>query len=151
MTRPARLTRMQAHAEALEFVFVTDGAAVPVTVDLQPRTAHALRHLQALHANADGCQGAPPTQPHVDLLLRALRSVGGDPHCVLVRPGPCPAFWLQVTGSHGTKDLDLDVLDAACLLMSRRLAVKLLPMPPADWDQALRRLIADYEQPPPTH
>lgn len=151
MTRPARLARMRAHAEALEFVFVTDDAAVPVTVELPPRTAHALRHLHALHAHADGCQGAPPMQLH-DLLLRALRSLVGEPTCVLVRPGPCPAFWLQVTGAHGTKDLDLDVLDAACLLMSpHKVAVELLPTPPADWDQALRRLIAENEQPPPTH
>lgn len=150
MTRPARLARMQAHAEALEFVFVAEDAPVPVAVELQPRTAHALRHLHALHAHADGCQGAPPMQRHVDLLLRALRSVGGEPTCVLVRPGPCPAFWLEVTGAHGTKELDLDVLDAACLLMSRKVAVKLLPMPPADWDQALRRLIGGLEGPPPT-
>lgn len=149
MSRPARLAGMQARSDSLTIVFVTDDAEVPVTVALQPSTAHALRHLHALHAHADGCRSSPSTQLHVDLLLRALRSVGGEPTCMLVRPGACPAFWLQLTGAHGTKDLDLDVLDAACLLMSRKVTIQLLPTRTGDWDEALRRLIADDEGPPP--
>lgn len=147
MTRPARLAMMQAHRDSLSIVFVSHEDEVPVTVALQPSTAHALRHLYALHAHADGCRPSPPTQLHVDLLLRALRSVGSRPICVLVRPGPYPAFWLQLTGAHGIQDLHLDVLDAACLLMSRKIAIQLLPARPEDWDEALQRLLADHDGP----
>lgn len=46
---------------------------------------------------------------------------------MLVRPGPCPAFWMQLTGAHGTEALDLDVLDATCLLTLRKVPIQLLP------------------------
>lgn len=44
-------------------------------------------------------------------------------------PGPCPAFWLLIAGTPGTRELPLDVLDASCLLMSRRVAVELIDHP----------------------
>lgn len=146
MSRPARLVAMHAHSESLTILLGTEDAEVPVTVGLQPTTVHALRHLQALHAHADGCQASPPTQLHVDLLIRALGCLGGRPTCVLVRPGSCPAFWLRVTGSPGTRELHLDVLDATCLLLSRRVAVELVDDPETDWDEALRQLVADREK-----
>lgn len=147
MSRPARLVAMHAHPDSLTILLGTEDAEVPVTVGLQPTTAHALRHLHALHAHADGCQASPPTQLHVDLLIRALRCLGGRPACVLVQPGPCPAFWLRVAGTPETRDLHLDVLDAAYLLMSRRVAVELIDHPTTDWDHALRQLVADEEEP----
>lgn len=90
MTRPARLVGMHAHTESLTILLGTDDAEVPVTVGLQPTTAHALRHLHAVHAHGDGCQASPPVQLHVDLLIRALQCLGGRPTCVLVRQGPAP-------------------------------------------------------------
>lgn len=147
MTRPARLVAMQAHQNRLTILFGTDDADVPVTVGLASTTAHALRHLYALHAHADGCHNSPPAQLHVDLLVRTLRTLDSRPVCVLVRPGPCPAFWLRVAGADGHRDLRLDLLDAACLLMSRRVAIELLPTPQADWDRALRRLVAEQDEP----
>ena len=146
MSRPARLIAMHVHAHSLTILLGTDDAEIPVTVGLQPTTAHALRHLHALHAHADGCQASPPIQLHVDLLIRALRCFGGRPTCVLVRPGPCPAFWLRVAGTPGTRELHLDVLDTTCLLMSRRVAVELIDHPETDWDQALRQLVAEREE-----
>jgi hypothetical protein len=146
MSRPARLVAMHAHPDSLTILLGTEDAEVPVTVGLQPTTAHALRHLHALHAHADGCQTSPPVQLHVDLLIRALRCLGGQPACVLVRPGPCPAFWLRLDGAAGTRELHLDVLDATCLLLSRRVAVELIEEPATDWDEALRRLVADREE-----
>jgi hypothetical protein len=146
MSRPARLVAMHAHPTSLTMLFGTGDVEVPVTIGLQPTTAHALRHLHALHAHVDGCRASPPVQLHVDLLVRALGCLGGRPTCVLVRPGPCPAFWLRVDGTPGTRELHLDVLDAVCLLLSRRVAVELTGTPETDWDQALRRLVADQEE-----
>lgn len=147
MSRRARLVAMHAHPDSLTILLGTDDVEVPVTVGLQPTTAaHALRHLHALHAHADGCQASPPLQLHVDLLIRALQCLGARPACVLVRPGPYPAFWLRVAGTTGTRELHLDVLDATCLLMSRRVAVELIDHPQTDWDHALRQLVTDQEE-----
>lgn len=147
MSRPARLVAMHADPERLTILLGTEDAEIPVTVGLQPTTAHALRHLQALHAHADSCKASPPIQPHVDLLIRALGCLGGHPTGVLVRPGPRPAFWLRVTGGPGARDLSLDVLDATFLLLSRRIPVELLDHPDTDWDEAFRQLVADQQQP----
>jgi hypothetical protein len=38
------------------------------------------------------------------------------------------------------------VLDATCLLLSRRVAVELVEEPMADWDEALRQLVAEREE-----
>lgn len=135
MSRPACLVAMHAHPESLKILLGTEDAEVPVTIGLQPATAHALRHLHALHAHADGCQASPPIALFVDLHIRALGCLGGRPTCVLVRPG-CPAFWLRVAGSPGTRELHPDVLDATCLLLARRVAVELVDHPETAWDEA---------------
>jgi len=51
----------------------------------------------------------------------------------MVRPGTPPAFWLRLPTADGARDIDLDVLDAVGLLVSRRMpAVVTAPTPPAD-------------------
>lgn len=145
MSSPATVVAIRAHPGSLTMLFGTDGVEVPVTVGLQPTTEHALRHLYALHAHASGCHASPAVQLHVDLLIRSLRCLGGRAACVLVRPGRYPAFWLRIAGPDRTDDLPLDVLDATCLLMSRRVPVVLLDRPAADWDDALRQLVADQD------
>lgn len=146
MSRPARLVAMHAHTGSLTILLGTGNGEVPVTVGLEPSTAHALRHLHALHAHVDACQASTSTQLHVDLLIRALGCVGGRPTCLLVRPGPRPAFWLRVAGAPGTRELHLDVLDATCLLLSRRVAIELVGEPDRDWDEALRHLVAERHE-----
>lgn len=148
MSRPARLVAMHAHPDNLTILLGTDDAEVPVTVGLQPTTAHALRHLHALHAHTDGCHASPPIQLHVDLLIRALDCLGGHPSSVLVRPGPPSRLLAPRRRPPGTRELHLDVLDATYLLMSRRVPVELIDHPKTDWDHALQQLLADQEERP---
>jgi hypothetical protein len=136
--RCASLAAVRADAEALSLLFRTSGGEVPVTVPLDLRTAQALRHVHGLHGHT--CHGAPDV--HVGLLLRAVEAVGGAVTRVVVRPGAEPAFWLRVGDADGWTELDLDVLDAASLLLSRRVPVELVDVPEGTWDGALVALLA---------
>lgn len=149
MTRhpqPAKLVELRAHDACLTVILDTQRGHVPVDVQLQPMTAHALGHLYALHAHAPGCGAG--VEVHVDLLLRCIGSLGALPATVVVRDGSPPAFWLRLLRPcAGEIHLDLNILDAVCLLMSHRLPIQLeRGGPDTDWDAALRGLHDDLKR-----
>jgi hypothetical protein len=143
----AELLGLHVNATSIRFVFLTEADEVWVELPLTPAAYHALGHLAAVHGHDPGCASAPAV--HVDLLLRALAASDTRPACVVVRVLDRPKVWLRLIGRRGPVDLDLNVLDAFCLLTSRRIAVRLeRPVPPepddtaaGDWDAALRRLL----------
>lgn len=137
----AVLTAMRGDADCLLMLFRTADGEVPVSVPLQPATRQALHHVHGLVAHS--CRSAPDV--HVGLLIRAVEALGGAATRIVVRPGPAPAFWLRLGDAHGWTELDLDVVDAASLLLSRRLPVELVPTPDSTWDGALERLLEDAD------
>lgn len=142
MTTPARLVAMHTHPERLTWLFDTGDSEVAVSAGIDHDVAHAVQHLHALHAHSPSCQRSPRSQVHVDLLIRTVASMGGRADTLLVRAVGEPAFWLRVIGPDGVREVELDLLDATCLLMSQRVPVLLLGADEADWDRALARLVA---------
>ena len=142
MDGEARLLAMQARPDGLGLLLDAGGTHLTVDVGLSERSAHALHHLHVLHGGGHPCAAAAQRQaPVVDALLRAVRAVGGTPRALVVRGGAEPAFWLRVDGPDGSRDVDLDVLDAAALLLSHRLPLRLAAGTVTDWDAALRSLV----------
>lgn len=120
--QPCKVVCLNADEQELVILLEADGHDIPVHVPV-PRTAMAaLPHLAALHGHASGCR-AGKGDVHVGLLKRSLRASGSWPLCVVVRPGDTPAFWLRVVREDGPVDVDLGILDAAALLMSRQVPV----------------------------
>lgn len=137
MTGPAKLVAMRAQGELLTLLFERDGAEIGIDLPVEKRTLHALHHVTALHGHQPVC--GQRLDVHVGLLFRVLAATDAVADTVVVRPGPPAAFWLRLRRDGQLLDIDLDVLDAACLLMSRRLPVHLADE--VDWDAALRRLV----------
>lgn len=112
---------------------------IPVELEIQPATQHALRHIHELHAPVDG---DAYLEVHVDLLLRCLGSLGVLAVAVVVRADTHPGFYLRLLRPcAGEIHLDLNVLDAVCLLLSRRLPVQVEHQETRNWDVALHRLL----------
>jgi len=140
--RSCRVVTLVADHQQLMLLLEADGHDVPVTIPLQRHTAHAVQHLAILHGHPPGCGAAPDV--HVGLLVRCLRATGGWPLLLAVRPAPDPAFWLRVVASDGRHvDVDLGLLDAAALLMSRRLPLALVDGGPDPWERTLGQLLSE--------
>jgi hypothetical protein len=137
------------HTE-VELLFRSGSEHVTVTFPVTPASRHALLHLTALHGHAPGCTAAPAV--YVDLLLRCLEATQRPATSVVVRPGPHPGCWLRLSGPHPV-ELDLNILDAFCLLASRRIPIQLRrddqpptgAAPTTDWDSVLRQLLHQQE------
>lgn len=140
-TTPARLLELYRGERALHILLQVDDRPVEVHVDLVPRTQAALPLVFALLGHQPGCKGGLDVA--IGLLLRTAVALGGDFACVVVRPAPTPAFWLRLVTSDGPRELDIDVLDAFVLLVSRRLPIEVTRDQATDWDDALTRLLDD--------
>jgi hypothetical protein len=137
VTEPAKLVALRARDKMLTLLFERAGSEISVDLPVEERTLHALHHVTALHGHQPAC--GQRLDVHVGLLIRALAATDALPDTVVVRPGPPAAFWLRLRRDGRLVDVDLDVLDAACLLMSQRLPVRFAEE--LDWDAALRRLV----------
>lgn len=136
---------LHADGDALMLLLEADGRDVPVRIPLREGTAWVLEHLAALHGHSPGCGGSPDV--HVGLLLRSLRAAGAWPLLLLVRPLPGPAFWLRLMADEGPVDVDVSALDAAALIMSRRLPLALAGAAPDPWDRTCAQLLGQKENP----
>ncbi|MDP9023638.1 MAG: hypothetical protein M3N57_13265 [Actinomycetota bacterium] len=116
-----------------------DGHDLSVTVPLDRGAWYALGHLGALHGHERGCHYR--AEVHVDLLRRSLRAGGAWPLCVLIRPDPDPACWLRIATAQGSVELDLELLDAAMLLLSGRFTTAVVPAVRDPWADTLQRLL----------
>lgn len=136
-----RLVALRADHDRLLVLLEADGRDVPVTIPINASTAHALRHLHALHVHPAGC--GKRRLVHVDLLLRAVRAGGAWPLCVVVRPGPEPAFWLRIVRADEPVEVDLDVLDAVALLLADRLPITITDVDHDPWERTIDQLLTD--------
>jgi hypothetical protein len=118
------------------------GSIVQVSLDINPDTAHILRHLVATRVDADtGARRRCAASR--SLLARALEAVGSAPERVevLADGDGRPHFALVMTCADGcVRRIDLDLLDTAELIVARRLPVVAVGWPEHDWDGALRAL-----------
>jgi hypothetical protein len=142
--RPSQVLCLHSDGDSLVVLVEVDGRDLPVTVPLSHAAAHALRHLYALHGHRWGCPGG--VQVHVDLLRRSLQAAGAWPLCVLIRPDPDPAFWLRVMTGEGPVEVDVGVLDAAALLLSRRFPIAVVGADAGVWEDTFGRLLEGDER-----
>lgn len=120
-----------------------DGSLVHVDLDVGHQTAHALRHVAG--AQLDVTTGQRHRCSSRSLLERALGAVGAVPEQVEVLPGSPPRFVLAMIAPDGcVRRLDLDLVDLAELIVSRRLPVVALNWPDVDWDAALASLTTEW-------
>lgn len=144
-TVPARVLELFRGERTLHLVLDAGEGPLRVDIDLTPRTLAALPLVFALLGHQRGCQGGVDFA--AGLVLRVAAQLGGEAACLVVRPGRPPAFWLRLLTADGPVAVDVDVLDAFALLLSRRLPVAVTaPQPLAapadhDWDAALTRLL----------
>ncbi len=113
---------------------------LPLELEIQPATEQALRHIQELHAPVD--RHHVHLEVHVDLLLRCLGTLGVLALALVVRAETPPRFYVRLLRPCADEiHLDINLLDAACLLLSRRLPVQVEHEDTRNWDVALRRLL----------
>jgi hypothetical protein len=119
-----------------------DERVVDLHVDISPHTAATLRHVVAAHLDPES--GQRHRRTHRPLLDRVLGAVGASAERLEVHPERPPRFVLVVSTPTGRAvRLDLDLLDAAELIVARRIPVVAIGWPSGDWDAALHRLLED--------
>lgn len=141
MDTPARLLELLRSDGTLHVLLDARGHTLQVDIDLTPRTQSALPFVFALLGHEHDCPGGSDLT--VGVLLRTVAALGGETASLLVKPGASPAFWLRLLAPDGPRELDLDVLDALALMLSRRLPIQVTADPARDWDAALTRLLDD--------
>lgn len=117
-----------------------DGRVVNITLEVNPRTVHALRHLLAARSGQPSAPVAP--QPRSTVLHRALTEIGAAVERIEVLAGAPPRFVLVLVSPAGTvRRLDLDLLEATELVALHRVKVVAVDWPQRDWDAELRALL----------
>lgn len=118
-----------------------EGHVVPARIGVTDETAHVLRHLMAAHLDPDtGMRRRCMPRPAIE---RAVRAIGGAIDRIEVVHGEPPRFALtMVTPDGRVRTIDLDLVEATELMVTRRVAVIAVGWPATDWDEALRGLIS---------
>lgn len=136
---PGGLGRLRVRDGAVHLeVLDDDGHHLSVAVPVDHAELHALHHLHALHEGGP-CSGRT-RRPGVDTLVDAVVAAGGRVEALAVSAGPPVRFQLGVDGPTGRREVDLDVLDAAAIIFSRRVRLE-VRAPAPDWDRALAELL----------
>lgn len=65
------------------------------------------------------------------------------PLCLVVRPGPEPAFWLRVVADAEPVEIDLDVINAVVLLLAERIPVTVTDLDHDPWQATIDHLLTD--------
>lgn len=133
------LAVLRATDDELVMVLQVDGSDVPVHLPIDAATRRALQRVHALYGHHPSCRAPAPAGP--DLLRRALRAAGAWPLCLLVRPGPEPAFWLRIVAAGDPVELDLGVVDAVAMLLAGDLPIVLTDTDHDPWQQAIDQLL----------
>lgn len=139
--RACRTVALRACRDHVLLLLEVDGRDVPVEVGIDAATRHAMHHLHAMAARPTRCGPSPAT--YVDLLLRSLRATGSWPLCVVVRPGPDPAFWLRLVVDAEPVEIDLDIVNAVALLVADRLPVTVTDAGADPWQHTIDRLLTE--------
>ncbi len=136
-----RMVALRADHDHVLLLLEADGRDVPIEVPIDRGTAHVMRHLHALHAHPARCSARRSS--YVDLLLRTMRAAGSWPLCLVVRPGPEPAFWLRFVADAEAVEIDLDVVNAVVLLLADRLPLTVTSLDHDPWQTTIDRLLSD--------
>lgn len=141
---PVTVARLQVCTDRAMLVLRSEDAVVPLQFSVPSSTALALRHVIAVEGHADG---RPAPTPFIGKLVhRAIAAAEAQDAFVVVQPSSPPAFWLRMDTSRGVIHLDLDVVEAVALLLSRVVPAVIehaADSPLRDWDGVLRQLIED--------
>ncbi|MGH8902857.1 MAG: hypothetical protein ACRDYA_14595 [Egibacteraceae bacterium] len=138
-TMPAELRELGGSEHTLLIVLDVAGHAREIAVEVSPHMLCGLRHLSALHCHQAPCPTAFDVA--VPLLLRTIAELGAGPVSIIICDRPTPAFCLRVLTNGGPRELDLGVLDAFALLLSRQIPIEVVTSDDADWDAELLRLL----------
>jgi hypothetical protein len=138
----AELLELRASPSGIRILLGCHDERFELDVNLTRAGSHALVHLAALYAHAPECPAAAPGVL-VDVLVQCIAGSRSLPTYILVRlGGQSPGFWLRISDDGGLRDINLNPLDAYCLLASRRFPIHLeRPDTSGDWDRALRDLL----------
>lgn len=128
-----RVERGQLHLEVLD----DHGHHLAATIAVDAAQRHALHHLHATQTRPACAVGEH--RPVVDALLASLEALDARATALVVAPGPPVTFHLAVRGPFGAREVPLTVVDAAALIFSRRVPLR-VAAPAIDWDGALARL-----------
>ncbi|MFP4149595.1 MAG: hypothetical protein ACLFUG_10770 [Nitriliruptoraceae bacterium] len=117
-----------------------DGRVIEFDLDVGEHTAHALRHLVAAQRDPHTARHTSGGRP--SLLQRSLSATGAAVERLEVQPGDPPRMLLAlVTPNAIVRRIDLDLLDAAELLIWHRVPVVAVGWPERDWDTGLHELL----------
>lgn len=120
-------------------VLSDSGRLVDISLELPPETSHVLQHLAVTHV--DPATGRRRRGGRT-LLERSLNAVGAAAERLEVLPGDPPRFVLALVSSAGcVRRVDLDLVDAAELVVTQQVPIIAIGWPDRDWDGALARML----------
>lgn len=111
------------------------GRHLAATLELDDHQRHALHHLHAAIVAGGG------HRPITDVVVAALAAADARATALHVVAGPPVRFALAVHGPWGSREVALDVVDAAALIFSQRVPLR-VEAPAVDWDRELGQLLA---------
>lgn len=136
---PSRSGHLRITNDRFELWLLDDrGTVVEVSLELDADAAARLRATASRHGHAVSCHGGARRS----LMQRALHELGGIP-TLEVHHGHPPRFVLALAGPWGRRELDLDLVEVAELVIAGRMAITAIGWPSRDWDAELALLARD--------
>lgn len=145
--QPAVLTGMEVEGEDLRLDLRIGGEILQLSVPVTTGEMRALAHVVALHDHDPDCPER--VEVHVDVLRRCVQRLDARILGVIVQEDLEPTFWLRLATPTGPLELELALLDAVSLLVTRNFPLHVRRTPPVDWDASLRELMGDAPAWPP--
>lgn len=142
---PAELMCLEVQDDDLRLDLRVGGEALQLFVSVTTGQMRALAHVAALHDHDPACPER--VDVHVDMLRRCVRRLDARILGVLVQEDLEPSFWLRLATPTGPLELELALLDAVSLLVTRDFPLHVRRTPPVDWDASLRDLLGGAPAP----
>lgn len=136
---PAQLMGIHIERESLRFELRVDGDRLELTAPLAHQQRMALAHLAALHDHEASCSDS--VDIHVGVLRRCLERLDAHLLGVVIQEDLEPTFWLRLATPTGPIELQIELLQAVSLLVTRSFALHVRRVPSVDWDSSLRELL----------
>lgn len=136
---PAELMGIHVERDSLRFELRVDREPLELAAPLGHGQKMALAHLAALHDHDPSCSDS--VDVHVGVLRRCLKRLDAHVLGVLIQEDLEPSFWLRLATPTGPIELELELLQAVSLLVTRSFALHVRRVPSVDWDASLRELL----------
>lgn len=121
-TAGMELTGIEVDGEEVAMHLLGADGAVTLRSPSTPEQVTALQHVVALHGHGPGCGAS--SDVGIGLLQRLAAALQAQRVSMLVRPSQPPTYWLRVWSRRGLFHLQLGLLDACALAVSRRVTVE---------------------------